>query len=66
MVKTDVAALAERVRGLKLGFDRKAWTRKHLRIKVKCPWCGSVVCKHMLRRHWLTRKCIKAAAGTSS
>ena len=63
MVKT-VAELAGDMKRLKLGFDRKAWIRKHLKKKINCARCGSVVCRHMIRRHWLTNKCIKAAAGT--
>ena len=72
MVKTDVAALTERVQRLKLGFDRKIWTRAWLKQKAPCPRCGSVVVKHMHKRHWKTPKCkfitalLKAAAGTSS
>ena len=58
--------IAEEFKRLNLGFDKKAWLRKHLKKKAKCSRCGSVVCRHMMKRHWGTRKCIKAAAGTSS
>ena len=51
---------------LNLGFDKKAWLKQHLKKKATCSRCKSVVCKHMLKRHYLTNKCIKAAAGTSS
>ena len=58
--------IAEEFKRLNLGFDKKAWLRKHLKKKAKCSRCGSVVCRHMMFRHHLTRKCIRAAGGTSN
>ena len=64
--------IAEEFERLNLGFDKKlsgvkqAWLRKHLKKKAECSRCGSVVCRHMMFRHHLTRKCIRAAAGTLS
>ena len=71
MVKT-VAELTLGIKKLKLGFDRKAWTRAWLKQTAPCPRCGSVVVRHMHKRHWKTPKCkritalLKAAASTSS
>ena len=68
MVKT-VADVAEGIKKLKLGFNRK----KHLQKKAKCSRCGTVVCAHIMNRHQRTMKCelavlrrFKAEAGTSS
>ena len=58
--------IAEEFKRLNLGFDKKAWLRKHLKKKAKCGRCGSVVCRHMMKRHWGTTKCIRATANTSS
>ena len=63
MVKT-VAELVLDIKKMKIKFDRKDWIRKHLKTKIKCVRWGSIVCRHMIRRHWGTNKCIKAAAGT--
>ena len=43
--------IAEEFKRLNLGFDKKAWLRKHLKKKAKCSRCGSVVCRHMMFRH---------------
>ena len=67
MVK--IADVAEGIKKLKLGFNRK----KHLQKKAECSRCGTVVCRHMLNRHQRTMKCelavlrrFKAAASTSN
>ena len=57
MVKT-VEDLTQDIKRLKLSFNRAAWIRKHLKRKIKCTRCGSVVCRHMIKRHWLTNKCV--------
>ena len=51
-----VEKLVQRVERLKLGFDRKAWTRNHLKKKAVCLRCRCKVCAHMMKRHQRTRK----------
>ena len=53
MVKTAVTNVTEGIKKLKLGFNRA----RHLKKKTKCSRCGSVVCRHMLKRHYCTMKC---------
>ena len=57
-----VAKLVEDLKTLKLGFDRKAWTRKHLKKKATCSNCGAVVCAHTMKRHVKSYKCRRADA----
>ena len=67
----SVSDLTKDMSKLKLSFDRKAWTRKHLKKKSKCPRCGTVLCTHIIKRHQKTAKCkmitaIRREASTSS
>ena len=61
--------IAEEFKRLNLGFDKKlsgvkqAWLRKHLKKKAECSRCGSVVCRHMMKRHLKTKKCRLASLG---
>ena len=61
---TDVCLFAqEETRRRSKKFDKKAWLKQHLRKKTKCSLCGSVVVRHMLKRHQATNKCITLALG---
>ena len=42
--------IAEELKRLNLGFNKKEWLRKHLKKKARCGRCGSIVCKHMRMR----------------
>ena len=53
----------ERSKMVKPKFDKKAWLKQHLRKKTACPLCGSVVVRHMLKRHQATNKCMCIALG---
>ena len=48
---------------VEIKFNKKAWLKQHLRKKTACPLCGSVVVRHMLKRHQATNKCIRIALG---
>ena len=70
MVK--ITTLTAGLEKLNLGFDKKAWSRKYFKTKARCPRCMSLVCKHLLKRHWATDKCrfitalLKEAKGISN
>ena len=59
MTKTVV----ELMQNLRITFDRKKWRAqydsKYFKQSAECPKCGSVVRKHMLKRHQQTRKCAR-------
>ena len=55
-------ALIDAFKRLHLKFDKKAWLKQHRKKKAACPFCGSVVCRHMMKRHLRTRKCAWARA----
>ena len=60
MVKT----LTENMSKLKIGFDRAAYRAAYDKVyfkrTVKCPNCGFLKVKHMLKRHMQTKKCLKS------
>ena len=51
---------------LNLGFDKRAWLKKHLKKKATCTRCGSVVCRHMMKRHHGTKKCRRGKLKTDA
>ena len=56
-----VKVLTEKMRDLKVKFDRvayrKAYDRTYFKQKVACPRCGQLKTKHMMKRHMRTNKC---------
>jgi len=61
-----VKALTEKMTKLKVKFDRAAYRKKYdatyFKKKTRCPNCGELRVKHMLKRHMQTKKCQRAAA----
>ena len=59
MVKT----LTDRMSKLKIAFDRAAYRASYDKVyfkkTAKCPNCGEIKVKHMLKRHMQTKKCLK-------
>lgn len=57
MVKT----LTEKFKNLNVKFDRAAYRAAYDKVyfkrTVKCPNCGQVKVRHMLKRHMRTAKC---------
>ena len=58
-----VKNLTEKMTKLKITFDRvayrAAYDKVYFKQTVKCPHCGSIKVKHMLKRHMQTLKCQK-------
>ena len=42
---------------LRIGFDKKAWSRSYFKKRAVCPTCGADVLRHGLKRHQKTMKC---------
>jgi hypothetical protein len=65
-----VKALTEEMKNLKVKFDRAAYRKKYdatyFKMKTRCPNCGDLKVKHMLKRHMQTRKCKRAAEQRSA
>jgi hypothetical protein len=58
-------SLTEEMKNLKVKFDRAAYRKKYdatyFKKKTRCPNCGELRVKHMLKRHMQTKKCQRAA-----
>ena len=63
----NVKVLTQKMRkmSVKPKFNRAAYRKlydsKYFRKKVRCPNCGQLKVKHMLRRHMQTKKCQRLA-----
>ena len=63
MVKTlnMVKTLTKEFEKMKIGFNRAsyraAYDKVYFKQTAKCPNCGEVKVKHMLKRHMNTKKC---------
>lgn len=64
----SVKNLTKRMQKMKVGFDRvayrKAYDKFYFKRTAVCPNCKETKTKHMLKRHMLTKKCIRAGAST--
>ena len=71
MVKM-VQTLTKKLGEMKIGFDRAAYRKAYDAFYFKrtavCPNCKETKVKHKLKRHMLTKKCIKKCirAGAST
>ena len=51
------AQLTTRFGKLTLKFNKAAYNKVYFKKKKECAICGSVVVRHMMRRHLKTAKC---------
>ena len=59
----QTSELGTRFGKLTLKFDRAAYNKVYFKKKKECAICGSVVVRHMMRRHLKTMKCRLASLG---
>ena len=47
---------------LHIKFDRAAYRfaydKMYFKKRATCPWCGSIVLKHHLKRHQTSKRCV--------
>ena len=61
VTESTVKNLTNKMAKLRVKFDRVAYRKeydsKYFKKRAKCPNCGELKVKHMLKRHMQTKKC---------
>ena len=61
VTESTVKNLTNKMAKLRVKFDRVAYRKlydsKYFKKRAKCPNCGELKVRHMLKRHMQTKKC---------